>query len=456
VKIRLATAIITAGVVLGASPLLQAQFITRAKDPGPRQGPSNSGGPIAGLSQAETDMFQAGLVEFGEEEGVADGVGPRFNFVSCAGCHREPEVGGSSPAVNPLYRVTDPRDLGFGSANVIPSFIRRDGPVREVRFRFKSDGSRDGGVHALFVIAGHSQAPNCAIRQESFEPQAQAGNVTFRIPTPLFGAGLIEQIPDSAIVANLAAQSSQKSAFGIRGRVNRINITGTANRNGNDGTISRFGWKAQNKSLTLFSGEAYNVEMGITNELFQNERDETPGCQTAMVPNDVVPSVSEISAIAHFANFQRFLAPPLPSTNMPNGSASIGRGRQRFADVGCALCHTPTLRTSEFSSVAALRNQPVNLYSDLALHYMGSELADEILQGEAGPAEFRTAPLWGLGKRLFFLHDGRTGDLAEVIQEHRSAATAKYAASEANGSVDRYNQLRESDKQDLLNFLRSL
>ncbi len=460
-KSKLAIVIVAIGVVLGASPWLhvpptQAQLLTRARDLGPRSGPAGAGAPLAGLTEDESTMFTAGLDEFEEEETVPEGVGPRFNFVSCGGCHQQPALGGSSPAANPLFRVVDPADLGFGSANVIPSFIRRDGPIREVRFRFKSDGSRDGGVHALFVIAGHHDAPNCNIRQESFEPQVRAGNVTFRIPSPVFGAGLIEQILDSAIVANLAAQGSQKSAFGIRGRVNHINVSGTANRNGNDGTISRFGWKAQNKSLTLFSGEAYNVEMGITNELFQSERDETPGCQTTMVPNDVVPSVSQISAIASFANFQRFLAPPVPSPDTPGGAASITRGRARFADAGCALCHTPTLRTSEFSTVVALRNKVVNLYSDLALHNMGAELADEILQGEAGPAEFRTAPLWGLGKRLFFLHDGRTGDLTDAIQAHRSAGTSKYPPSEANATVDRYNQMRESDKQDLLNFLRSL
>src|SRR6185436_13948802 len=117
-----------------------------------------------------------------------------------------------------------------------------------------------------------------------------------------------------------------KSGLGIGGRPHRLLPTGNPNRNGNDGTISRFGWKAQNKSLTLFSGEAYNVEMGITNELFQSERDETASCQFAGVPNDAVESVNQISAIANFANFQRFLAPPVPSSNTPGGAASIGRG----------------------------------------------------------------------------------------------------------------------------------
>ena len=191
--------------------------------------------------------------------------------------------------------------------------------MREVRFKYKSDGTRDGGVHALFVISGHPDAAGLRdLTRRTSSSSSSAGNVIFRIPTPVFGAGLIEQILDSAILANLTATSSQKSALGIHGRSeSSINVSGTANRNGNDGTISRFGWKAQNKSLLLFSGEAYNVEMGITNELFQNERDETPNCQTATVPNDVPTadvgsSTGSPAPSVHFANFQRFLRHPYP------------------------------------------------------------------------------------------------------------------------------------------------
>ena len=107
----------------------------------------------------------------------------------------------------------------------------------------------------------------------------------FRIPTPVFGAGLIEQIPDAAILANQAANAARQEPLGIRGRANIVVAAEPSpdrrTRNGNDGTIARFGWKAQNKSLLMFSGEAYNVEMGITNELFQTERDETAQCQFA-------------------------------------------------------------------------------------------------------------------------------------------------------------------------------
>src|SRR5262249_20685516 len=215
-----------------------------------------------------------------------------------------------------------------------------------------------------------------------------------------------------------------------------------------------------NQSLLLFSGEAYNVEMGITNELFQQEREQNPKCQFVTVPNNVtdtsVTTTPEgLSAIEKFAFFQRFLAPPTPSADTPGGATSITSGRSLFVSVGCALCPTPTLTTGD-STVAALANQPVNLFSDLLLHNMGPGLADDILQGQARGDEFRTAPLWGLGQRIFFLHDGRTDDLLIAIQAHRSHGARQFQASEANVVIANFTRLTESQKQDVLNFLRSL
>ena len=141
--------------------------------------------------------------------------------------------------------------------------------------------------------------------------------------------------------------------------------------------------------------------------------------------------------------------------NVAGTAFFIGRGRSLFTSIGCALCHTPALRTGA-STVSALSSQTANLFSDLLLHRMGPGLADDVVQGDAGPDEFRTAPLWGLGQRLFFLHDGRTSDLIEAIQAHASPGTGRFAASEANGVIARFRALRETDTQDLLNFLRSL
>jgi CxxC motif-containing protein (DUF1111 family) len=158
-----------------------------------------------------------------------------------------------------------------------------------------------------------------------------------------------------------------------------------------------------------------------------------------------------ITAIENFSNFQRFLDQPTPVASFPGASSfSVNRGRAQFSNIGCNQCHTPSLRTSPNAATAALNNKVANLFSDVALHNMGTGLADGVSQGGANGNEFRTAPLWGLGKRIFFLHDGRTRDLEEAIRQHASAG------SEANTVVGNFNQLGQGDRQDLLNFLRSL
>ena len=431
-----------------------------ARDPGVRGGAAGAGGPIAGLTETELAFFNAGKDDFEEEEQVAEGLGPTMNLGSCGGCHLQPSVGGTSPPLNPQVAFANMN----GAANTVPSFITANGPVREARFVRNPDGTSDGGVHDLFTIAGRADAPGCMLAQPDFKKALADRNVIFRIPTPLFGAGLIEQIPDNVILANQVHDAPTKESLKIVGRPNIIlaghAISGQGNNNGNDGTVARFGWKAQNKSLLLFSGEAYNVEMGINNELFQTERDETPTCQFATVPNDVTKTngptpLDAISAIEKFAFFARFLEAPTPSPDTPGGAESIGRGRNLFDSTGCALCHTPTLNTGN-ATVVALRNKPVNLYSDLLIHNMGRGLADGVTQGQAGPREFRTAPLWGLGQRLFFLHDGRTSDLLEAIRAHQSGGVFTGGASEANAVTRNFNGLRENQKQDILNFLRSL
>jgi CxxC motif-containing protein (DUF1111 family) len=425
-----------------------------------RGGPAGAGGPLPGLTADETEFFNSGFATFAEVEGVPDGLGPRFNANQCSACHLQPAVGGTSPAKNPMPDIA----VLNGAKNSIPWFIASDGPIREARFKANPDGSPDGGVHALFVISGRSDAQGCTLAQPDFlpagDPHTGLGgnpNVVFRIPTPVFGDGLIEAIPDAEILANMHSNRTQKSDWGIKGRPNAL-ISGTANLSGNDGTITRFGWKAQNKSLVMFSGEAYNVEMGVTNTVFPQERDTSQACALNATPEDVVhfsakENTEVITDVEAFAIFMRLLAPPAPAPDSP----STVRGRDLFKTTGCAACHTPSMRTgrmvasgSSTSPSAALSNQTVNLFSDLLLHQMGEGLADGITQGGAGPDEFRTAPLWGVGKRIFFLHDGRTRDLVQAIEAHRSNG------SEANKIVERFNKLSAADQQAIIDFLRSL
>jgi CxxC motif-containing protein (DUF1111 family) len=351
-----------------------------------------------------------------------------------------------------------------GGRNIIPWFITADGPVRESRFKLNPDRTPDGGVHAVFVISGRSDAPGCSASQPDFLPAGdphtgQGGNpnIIFRIPTPVFGGGLIEAITDETIFANMRANPSQKSEMGIAGHPN-AHISGTANLSGNDGTVTRFGWKAQNKSLLIFSGEAYNVEMGVTNLNFPQERGDTAGTLFNSTPEDgnhfsATTNAGVLSDAEAFAIFMRLLAPPSPAPDSPN----TVRGRGLFSSTGCTGCHTPSMTTgprissgSSKSPSAALSGQTANLYSDLLVHNMGEGLSDGIAQGGAGPDEFRTAPLWGVGQRIFFLHDGRTKNLVEAIEAHRSRR------SEANQIIERFNRLSMREQQDIIDFLRSL
>jgi CxxC motif-containing protein (DUF1111 family) len=431
-----------------------------AVDPGVRGGAADVGGMLLGLTPTQQALFDVGLDTFQAVDDIADGLGPRFNLNSCAGCHAQPAIGGTSPFTNPQVALA----TFNGSRNTVPSFITVTGPVREARFKRNPNGTSDGGVHNVFVISGRQDpgggdASGCSIEQPDFEGELARSNVIFRIPTPMFGAGLIEAIPDAAIVANMSHTASQRSSFGIAGHANKI--SGDANRNGNDATIARFGWKAQNKSLLLFAGEAYNVEQGISNELFFTERDETESCQFASVPNDstnteATTPLEVLSDIERFASFARFLAAPQPSPDTPGGESSVSHGRALFTSVGCALCHTPTMPTTADATVAALAGQSVELFSDLLVHGMGPGLADGITQGQAAGDEFRTAPLWGVGQRIFFLHDGRTSDIVQAVVAHRSDSSRLYRASEANKVIDKFLALSESDQQDLVNFLRSL
>jgi CxxC motif-containing protein (DUF1111 family) len=517
---KLALGLLTAALLAGpavAQTIATPNSIkpTRAVDPGPRpvgnqsiavkggilnkgivdtRQPLDADGNGAGrqlalLTPDQTAFWFATLAVFGEQvtvDGASDpstnnpsirGLGPAFNGDSCFMCHSFPAIGGTSPPTNPQVAVATAK----GAQNALPPFVVMNGPVREVRS--PGDALSQGGVVPLFSIQGRSDAPaGCTLAQPNFAAHGQPGqpdflaqlhrnNVALRIPTPTFGVGFIENTPDDTLRNSFAATESQRSRLGIEGHFNT---------NGNDQTITRFGWKAQNKSLLVFAGEAANVEMGVTNELFPNERIPGNGCDVHQLPEDtsniVQPAVLAAntagidaslvaSDLVNFGVFMRLNAAPsqcafdsgvdssgaalcTPIANSAK-AASIANGQAQFSSVGCALCHTPTLTTGP-SPFGSLNNATYHPFSDFALHGMGRNLADGVIQGAAASDEFRTAPLWGIGQRLFFMHDGRTSDLLAAIEAHQGPD------SEANGVMRNFNGLTDAQRQDILNFLRSL
>ena len=371
--------------------------------PVPGGGPQ-FGDPLDGLTAEQLAQFEEGREEFESIETPEGGVGPIFNNNACAACHSMQASGGAS-------NITVTR---FG--------------------RRLSDGRFD----PLSKFGGtllHQFAIDPAVAEEI---PAQANVIAQRLSTPLFGAGLMEAIPDETIRQN--AQRPQPD--NIQGRISTvIDVVDSRER------IGRFGWKGQHASLLGFAADAYVNEMGITSRFFPN--DIAPNGKQALLdkydrvadPEDTVDPATGKGDIDHAADFIRLLAPP-PALRL--GVDAVA-GEKIFERLNCAACHTPVLFTGPHP-IAPLSNARVPLYSDLLLHDMGT-LGDGIEQGSAKGSEMKTAPLWGLRGRGPFLHDGRATTIPEAIRAHDGKAAA---------ARDRFNALASEDVQRLLAFLNAI
>ncbi len=362
------------------------------------------GDPLPNLPDDLLLAFQFGKEKFMAVQTPATGLGPVYNGTSCVECHSNPVPGGSGTSLD--NRVT--RFARQVQGEPFDPLLNLGGPNLQ-----------------RFSVA--DELPGCHVAAEVVPPEA---NVTgLRQPPQLFGLGLIQAIPDSAILAN--ADPTDANGDKIAGRANI-----------NDGVIGRFGWKAAVPTILNFVGLAMVNELGVTNHLFPNEMlpqgQPIPfGCDIAADPED-----ADASRISGLLFFTTYLAPP------PRGAITdaVLRGETLFAQTGCALCHTPSMKTGP-NALTALNEKNVPLYSDLLTHYMGGALDDHIIEGAAGGGRWRTAPLWGLRARRFFLHDGRTSDLITAIRLH---------GGEAGASRDRFVNLPPAQRADVIAFLQSL
>jgi len=454
--------------VLSLAPLLMVVAVraqSSAQDPGVRGGAAGAGTFFPGLTQNQKNVegtITATFIEINSVTGVGNGgtgnlgLGPRFNFNSCNGCHSQPAVGGVAPFTNGFFSIFDLD----GALNEMPSFESQTGVMANARFPQVLPGNpysiAGGFTQELFTITGRSDAGSCDILQPNFPGAQAAADLIMHTPLPMFGDGLVEIIPEPQILSNQAAQCANEASTGICGTTQPAP----------DNTISRFGWKAQERSTLLFSAGAYLIEEGVSNAAFPNELDESnPSCILNGVPED---HFNFINPNAHRfpgdperqALFIRFLQPPTPA---PPNSSTIN-GQNQFNTIGCNICHSspsPTQFKTPKSSISALGSQNVNLYSDLLLHHMGNCLADGVVDGAAGGDMYRVPPLWGVGQRIFFLHDGRTSDIVQAIEDHSDTYCTGgtyngYQASEANNVINAFNALSATNQQDLVNFLRSL
>lgn len=478
-------------IIATAASLLVLAFggnaLAIVKDIGLRGGAPGGGSPVSGLNPFEQALFQEGrgrVVELettcatcaaltsgaptGEDPLLATrtsatGLSARFNADQCIACHSQPAIGGSGGFLvpnpkdsvrrvpeNPLFDLVPHR---FGQTNKVPSFIKQYGPIRVPRFVKKTDGTPDGHIYPLYTIVGRTDDPSIpgcnaqVLPQPDFETEFKKANIAFRIPLQLFGMGLIEAIPDGEILARHRAMTAYRTQNGIVGVPN--------------GSVSyRFGWKAQHKALEQFTD--------ANNEFAPQMKKIDPKCigpDTEERPQLLggaefeAPSVDLINPVVLLAtSFMRYLDAPRPAPMnalAQRGKALFGTGPEQ-PGIGCVACHTAQMTTSATAQTAALQKRTVELYSDLLLHRMGPGLADNITQGQAKGDMFRTPPLWGVGQRRFFLHDGRTDDLLKAIEAHASTAGNGYPASEANAVITRFTLLPPADQQAILSFLRAL
>jgi len=386
---------LAAGLLLGAGVILTAQL--RGAAPGE---------PLAGVTPAEFEEFRLGLDDFLEVETAEDGLGPAFNGTSCAACHNVPAIGGGGTIA----------EIRAGR--------------RDAQGRFQTLDVTGETLFHLFSIPTHG----C---QAIVPPEANV--FARRVPIPLFGAGLVEAIPDDAITA--LEDPTDRDRDGVSGRAARIVDAATGERR-----IGRFGWKGQHATLLAFSADAYRNEMGITNDIFSAEvaygvtAERMRACDRVADPEDIRDPRTRRRGIDNFTSFMTFLGPVAR-----DGSSELTRaGEHVFAAVGCATCHHPAFTTGP-SSNPLFDRKPVALFSDLLLHDVGT--GDGIVQGPADEEEIRTPSLWGLRLRRPLLHDGSAATAEDAVRRH---------AGEAELARRGFEQLADADRAALLAFLRSL
>ncbi len=364
------------------------------------------GDPLAGLTAEEFELFRLGLDDFLEVESAEEGLGPAFNGTSCAACHNAPAIGGVSPVSEVRVARTGP------SGEFVPL-----NPEGETLFH-------------LFSIPNH-------VCQALIPPEATV--VARRVPIPLFGAGLVEAIPDETILA--LADPLDNDRDGVSGRANRVRDVATGQNR-----IGRFGWKAQHATLLAFGADAYRNEMGITNDLFPTElavgvsAERMRVCDPIPDPEDIRDRRTRRRGIDNFEVFMRLLAPIGRST--ATGAAVLGENL--FLSAGCATCHVPTLTTGPHPNPLFDR-KAVALFSDLLLHDIAT--GDGIVQGAAEAREIRTPALWGLRLRRPFLHDGSAPTIDDAIRRH---------GGEAARAMQAIARMSDADFQALVAFLKTL
>jgi CxxC motif-containing protein (DUF1111 family) len=389
------------------------------------------GDPLPGLTAAEQARFSAGKTSFESPEGVSDGLGPVFNENSCVACHTvvvgtTNVTGGGSSRLETRFGLT-PSSTGV--------FDPLDGSGA-------SGLNLGGSLMQDHAIGGPFCCDSVSNQPVTFVPEvvpSQANTVAQRRTTPLFGLGLVDNVPDQTLI-NLQAQTG--------GTANMVFDVASGQTK-----VGRFGWKCQQASLFAFSGDAYLNEMGITTPRFPASNvgfimENCPQGMCSQLGANPGPSNppdrtndADLSSLVAFTDFMTFLG--APPQKPQSGTTNVGQNV--FFKLGCNVCHVPSLTTGPNSS-GALNRVTFFPYSDFLLHDMGS-LGDGIVQGSAGPRMMRTAPLWGVRLQTVLLHDGRASSIRQAILMH---------AGQAQAARDGFVNINPNQQSGLIDFLKTL
>lgn len=389
-----------------------------------------------------------------------DGLGPLFNTNACQNCHIKdgrghPPTPDAANAVSMLVRLSIPNDPAYAKlieqVGIVPEpvyggqfqdmaipGVAPEGKVRveydPVSVRFK-----DGTEVEL-------RKPRLLLTQLGYGPMHPDTRFSARVAPPMIGLGLLEAIPEAAILANAQAQASAKN--GIAGRPNQVWDDALHKT-----VLGRFGWKAGQPNLNQQNVHAFSGDMGLTTSLrpFDDCTDTQTACKQAPTGNgpDGEPEVSDnILRLVLF--YSRNLAVP---ARRDVGSPQVLAGKNLFFQAGCQSCHTPSYTTAANAAEPELANQVIRPYSDLLLHDMGEGLADHRTEFLAGGRDWRTPPLWGVGLtqtvsgHTQFLHDGRARNLLEAVLWH---------GGEAQAAQQQVLSFNAEQRAALLAFLNSL
>ena len=412
--------------------------------------------PAANLDVSKRATFSIGNAFFNSpwivapaSAGARDGLGPLFNARSCDACHNndgrgQPPAQGDRP-ISLVIQFATPTPGANNEPGADPAYgvnlnpfsvgdIPAEGTV-SIHHRELQGTFADGEPYTLL-------APDYEFRELAYGPIAEGTGFSPRVAPSVFGVGLLEAIPEDQILER--ADPDDRDGNGISGKPNRV-----WNHRTKQMTVGRFGWKSNQPDIAHQTAAAFSSEIGMSTSLRPGQICTPAQPQCLAAPDGGEPEISD-EIFENIVRYQRTLGVP---ARRDLEDPRVKKGAELFSSAGCAACHRSTFVTAEIPEEPAISKQTIHPFTDLLLHDMGPALADNRIDFDAAPNEWRTPPLWGLGlqeavnSHTRLLHDGRARNITEAILWH---------GGEAEASKEAFRSMTKEERERLLRFLQSL